>query len=81
MYAKINNVWNTFAEEPVDTDTNMFLSFRKPRTLALAKTVSNKQQVYLIGVDREYEGVFTEMSKQSRWDNLLFQCNSRLPAE
>ena len=72
MYAKIN--LTSIASEillrrkSVDLVTNMFLSFRKPRTMAPAKTVSSKQQVYLIGVDREYEGVFTDMSKQSRWD-------------
>ena len=85
MYAKINLTSITYEillpRKPVDPVTNMFLSFRKPRTLAPAKTVSSKQQVYLIGVDREYEGVFTEMRKQIRWDIRLFPCNLRLPAE
>ena len=82
MYAKINLTSITseipLPRKPVDLVTNMFLSFRKPRTLAHAKTVSSKQHVYLIGVDREYEGVFTEMRKQIRWDIRLFPCNSRL---
>ena len=82
MYVKINLTSITSEillwRKPVDPVTNMFLSFIKPRTLAPAKTVSSKQQVYLIGVDREYEGVFTQTSKQSRWDIRLFSCNLRL---
>ena len=69
MYAKINLTSITskilLRRKPVDDVTNMFLSFRKPRTLAPAKTVSRKQRVYRIGVDHEYEGDFTEMSKHS----------------